>query len=93
MSLNDEDRCEELENIIDDLESYANDLKGLSEGFTSKDIKGDIKDIVAEIESVKDKYIEKKQTVEERLLQQEKAENIAQIIEFERSRIWVIYIN
>ena len=87
MSLNDEDRCEELENIIDDLESYANDLKGLSEGFTSKDIKGDIKDIVAEIESVKDKYIEKKQTVEERLLQQEKAENIAQIIEFERSRI------
>ena len=87
MSLNDEDRCEELENIIDDLESYANDLKGLSEGFTSKDIKGDIKDIVAEIESVKDKYIEKKQTVEERLLQQEKAENMAQIIEFERSRI------
>ena len=87
MSLNYEDRCEELENIIDDLESFANDLKGLSEGFTSKDIKGDIKDIVAEIESVKDKYIEKKQTVEERLLQQEKNENRAQIIEFERSRL------
>lgn len=88
MNLNDEDRCEELENIIDDLESYANDLKGLSEGFTSKDIKGDIKDIVAEIESIKDKYIEKKEEVEERLLQQEKSENRAQIIEFERSRLW-----
>ncbi len=87
MSLNDEDRCEELENIIDDLESYANDLKGLAEGFISKDIKGDIKDIIAEIESVKDKYIEEKETVEERLLQQEKAENMAQIIEFERSRL------
>lgn len=36
MILDDEDRCEELENIIDDLESYANDLKGLSGGFTSK---------------------------------------------------------
>lgn len=88
MSLNDEERCEELENIIDDLESYANDLKGLSEGFVSKDIKGDIKDIVAEIESIKDKYIEEKETVEERLLQQEKSENRAQIIEFERSRLW-----
>lgn len=88
MNLSDEDRCEELENIIDDLESYANDLKGLSEGFTSKDIKGDIKDIVAEIESIKDKYIEKKEEVEERLLQQEKSENRAQIIEFERSRLW-----
>lgn len=87
MNLSDEDRCEELENIIDDLESYANDLKGLSEGFVSKDIKGDIKDIVAEIESIKDKYIEEKETVEERLVQQEKAENMAQIIEFERSRI------
>lgn len=87
MSLNDEDRCEELENIIDDLESYANDLKGLAEGFTSKDIKGDIKDIVAEIESVKDKYIEEKETAEERLREQEKSENRAQIIEFERSRI------
>lgn len=87
MILDDEDRCEELENIIDDLESYANDLKELSEGFTSKDIQGDIKDIVAEIESVKDKYIEKKETVEERLREQEKAENMAQIIEFERSRI------
>lgn len=87
MILDDEDRCEELENIIDDLESYANDLKGLSEGFTSKDIKGDIKDIVAEIESIKDKYIEEKETVEERLLQQEKSENRAQIIEFERSRL------
>ena len=87
MNLSDEDRCEELENIIDDLESYANDLKGLSEGFVSKDIKGDIKDIVAEIESVKDKYIEKKEEVEERLKEQEKAEDMAQIIEFERSRI------
>jgi hypothetical protein len=86
MILDDEDRCEELENIIDDLESYANDLKGLSEGFVSKDIKGDIKDIVAEIESIKDKYIEEKETVEERLREQEKAENMAQIIEFERSR-------
>lgn len=85
--LDDEDRCEELENIIDDLESYSNDLKVLSEGFTSKDIKGDIKDIVTEIESIKDKYIEEKETVEERLLQQEKSENRAQIIEFERSRI------
>ena len=62
-------------------------MKGLSEGFVSKDIKGDIKDIVAEIESIKDKYIEEKETVEERLLQQEKSENRAQIIEFERSRI------
>lgn len=87
MILDDEDRCEELENIIDDLESFADDLKGLAEGFTSKDIKGDIKDIVAEIESVKDKYIEEKETVEERLREQEKAENVAQIIEFERSRI------
>lgn len=87
MNLSDEDRCEELENIIDDLESYANDLKGLSEGFTSKDIKGDIKDIVAEINKVKDKYIEEKETVEERIREQEKAENMAQIIEFERSRI------
>ena len=64
MNLSDEDRCEELENIIDDLESYANDLKGLSEGFTSKDIKGDIKDIIAEINVVKGKYIEEKETVE-----------------------------
>ena len=87
MILDDEDRCEELENIIDDLESFEDDLKGLSEGFTSKDIKEDIKDIVAEIESIKDKYIEEKETVEERLLQQEKSENRAQIIEFERSRI------
>lgn len=87
MILDDEDRCEELENIIDDLESYANDLKGLLEGFASKGIKGDIKDIVAEIESIKDKYIEEKETVEERLLQQEKSKNRAQIIEFERSRI------
>ena len=87
MILDDEDRCEELENIIDDLESFEDDLKGLSEGFTSKDIKGDIKDIVAEIESIKDKYIEEKETVEERLREQEKAENMAQIIEFERSRI------
>lgn len=87
MNLSDEDRCEELENIIDDLESYANDLKGLSEGFTSKDIKGDIKDIIAEINAVKGKYIEEKETVEERLREQEKAENMAQIIEFERSRI------
>ena len=87
MNLSDEDRCEELENIIDDLESYANDLKGLSEGFTSIDITGDIKDIVSEINAVKDKYIEKKEEVEERLLQQEKAENMAQIIEFERSRL------
>lgn len=39
MILDDEDRCEELENIIDDLESFEDDLKGLSEGFTSKDIK------------------------------------------------------
>lgn len=87
MSLNDEDRCEELENIIDDLESYANDLNDLKAGFASKDIKGDIKDIVAEINAVKDKYIEKKEEVEERLREQEKAENMAQIIEFERSRI------
>lgn len=87
MILDDEDRCEELENIIDDLESYANDLKVLSEGFTSKDIKGDIKDIVAEINAVKDKYIKKKEEVEERLREQEKAENMAQIIEFERSRL------
>lgn len=87
MILDDEDRCEELENIIDDLESFEDDLKGLSEGFRSKDIKGDIKDIVAEIESIKDKYIEEKETVEERLREQEKAENMAQIIEFERSRL------
>nr|DAN12000.1 MAG TPA: hypothetical protein [Caudoviricetes sp.] len=87
MNLSDEDRCEELENIIDDLESYANDLNDLKAGFISKDIKGDIKDIVAEINAVKDKYIEEKETVEERLLQQEKAENMAQIIEFERSRL------
>lgn len=87
MNLSDEDRCEELENIIDDLESYSNDLKGLVEGFISKDIKGDIKDIVAEINAVKDKYIEEKETIEERLREQEKAENIAQIIEFERSRL------
>ena len=86
MILDDEDRCEELENIIDDLESYANDLNDLKAGFISKDIKGDIKDIVAEIESIKDKYIEEKETVEERLREQEKAENMAQIIEFERSR-------
>ncbi|MBP3463733.1 MAG: hypothetical protein J6K45_04555 [Clostridia bacterium] len=87
MILDDEDRCEELENIIDDLESYANDLNDLKAGFISKDIKGDIKDIVAEINAVKEKYIEKKEEVEERLLQQEKAENMAQIIEFERSRL------
>lgn len=87
MNLSDEDRCEELENIIDDLESYANDLKGLSEGFTSKDIKGDIKDIVAEINAVKEKYIEEKETVEERLVKEKIAEQGAQIIEFIRSRI------
>lgn len=87
MILDDEDRCEELENIIDDLESYANDLKGLSEGFTSKDIKGDIKDIVAEINAVKEKYIEEKETVEERLVKEKIAEQGAQIIEFIRSRI------
>ena len=87
MILDDEDRCEELENIIDDLESYANDLNDLKAGFISKDIKGDIKDIVAEINAVKEKYIEEKETVEERLIEQEKAENMAQIIEFERSRI------
>ena len=87
MILDDEDRCEELENIIDDLESYANDLNDLKAGFISKDIKGDIKDIVAEINAVKEKYIEEKETVEERLREQEKAENMAQIIEFERSRI------
>lgn len=87
MNLSDEDRCEELENIIDDLESYANDLNDLKAGFISKDIKGDIKDIAAEIESIKDKYIEKKEEVEERLIEQEKAENMAQIIEFERSRL------
>lgn len=87
MNLSDEDRCEELENIIDDLESYANDLNDLKAGFISKDIKGDIKDIVAEINAVKEKYIEEKETVEERLREQEKAENRAQIIEFERSRI------
>lgn len=87
MNLSDEDRCEELENIIDDLESYANDLNDLKASFISKDIKGDIKDIVAEINAVKDKYIEKKEEVEERLREQEKAENMAQIIEFERSRI------
>lgn len=88
MNLSDEDRCEELENIIDDLESYANDLNDLKAGFISKDIKGDIKDIIAEINAVKDKYIEKKEEVEERLREQEKAENMAQIIEFERSRLW-----
>ena len=87
MILDDEDRCEELENIIDDLESYANDLNDLKAGFISKDIKGDIKDIIAEINAVKGKYIEEKETVEERLREQEKAENMAQIIEFERSRI------
>lgn len=87
MNLSDEDRCEELENIIDDLESYANDLNDLKAGFISKDIKGDIKDIIAEINAVKDKYIEKKEEVEERLREQEKSENRAQIIEFERSRI------
>lgn len=87
MNLSDEDRCEELENIIDDLESYANDLNDLKAGFVSKDIKGDIKDIVAEINAVKDKYIEEKETVEERLREQEKSENRAQIIEFERSRL------
>lgn len=87
MILDDEDRCEELENIIDDLESYANDLNDLKAGFISKDIKGDIKDIVAEINAVKEKYIEEKETVEERLREQEKAENMAQIIEFERSRL------
>lgn len=87
MNLSDEDRCEELENIIDDLESYANDLNDLKAGFISKDIKGDIKDIIAEINAVKGKYIEEKETVEERLREQEKAENMAQIIEFERSRL------
>ena len=87
MNLSDEDRCGELENIIDDLESYANDLKGLSEGFISKDIKGDIKDIVAEINAVKDKYIEEKETVEARLVKEKIAEQGAQIIEFIRSRI------
>ncbi len=87
MNLSDEDRCEELENIIDDLESYSNDLKVLSEGFTSNDIKGDIKDIVAEIESLKDKYIEKKEEVEERLVKEKSTEQGAQIIEFIRSRI------
>lgn len=87
MNLSDEDKCEELENIIDDLESYANDLNDLKAGFVSKDIKGDIKDIVAEINAVKDKYIEEKETVEERLREQEKSENRAQIIEFERSRL------
>lgn len=85
--LDDEDRFEELENIIDDLESYSNDLKVLSEGFTSNDIKMDIKDIVAEIESVKDKYIEEKEEVEKRLREQEKKENKAQIIEFDSMRI------
>ena len=87
MNLSDEDRCEELENIIDDLESYANDLNDLKAGFISKDIKGDIKDIIAEINVVKGKYIEEKETVEERLREQEKSENRAQIIEFERSRL------
>lgn len=87
MILDDEDRCEELENIIDDLESYANDLNDLKAGFISKDIKGDIKDIIAEINAVKGKCIEEKETVEERLREQEKAENMAQIIEFERSRL------
>ena len=74
MSLNDEDRCEELENIIDDLESYANDLNDLKAGFASKDIKGDIKDIVAEINAVKEKYIEEKETVEARLVKEKIAE-------------------
>lgn len=83
----DEDRCEEFENIIDDLESYANDFKGLSDGFTSTDIKGDIKDIIAEIESVKDKCIEEKEEVEKRLKEQEKSENRVQIIEFNSMRI------
>lgn len=87
MILDDEERSEELENIIDDLESFEDDSKGLLEVFTSKDIKGDIKDIVAEINAVKDKYIEEKETVEERLREQEKRENRAQIIEFERSRL------
>lgn len=85
--LDDEDRFEELENIIDDLESYSNDLNDLKAGFTSKDIQNSIKDIVAEINAIKDRYIEEKETVEERLREQEKAENKAQIIEFERSRI------
>ena len=85
--LDDEDRFEELENIIDDLESYSNDLKVLSEGFTSNDIKMDIKDIVAEIESVKDKYIEEKEEVEKRIREKEKKENKAQIIEFNSMRI------
>lgn len=85
--LDDEDRFEELENIIDDLESYSNDLKVLSEGFTSNDIKIDIKDIVAEINAVKEKYIEEKETVEERLVKEKIAEQGAQIIEFIRSRI------
>ena len=90
MILDDEDRCEELENIIDDLESYANDLNDLKAGFISKDIKGDIKDIVAEINAVKEKYIEEKETVEERLVKEKIAEQGAQIIEFIRSRIWII---
>lgn len=61
MNLSDEDRCEELENIIDD--------------------------IVAEINAVKEKYIEEKETVEERLVKEKIAEQGAQIIEFIRSRI------
>ena len=85
--LDNENRCEELENIIDDLERYANDLNDLKAGFTSKDIQNSIKDIVAEINAIKDRYIEEKETVEERLREQEKAENKAQIIEFERNRI------
>ena len=87
MILNEEDRYEELENIVDDLESYANELKDIANVFESEDIKGDFKDIIAEIESIKDRYIEEKAEVEERLDKQEKAENMAQIIEFERSRI------
>lgn len=87
MILNDEERYEELENIVDDLESYANELKDIANVFESEDIKGDFKDIIAEIESIKDRYIEEKAEVEERLAKQEKAENMAQIIEFERSRI------
>ena len=87
MILNDEDRYEELENIVDDLESYANELKDIAKIFESEDIKGDFKYIIAEIEFIKDRYIEEKAEVEERLAKQEKAENMAQIIEFERSRI------
>ena len=87
MNLSDEDRCEELENIIDDLESYANDLNDLKAGFISKDIKGDIKDIITEINALKGKSIEEKETVEERLVKEKIAEQGAQIIEFERGRL------